>query len=350
MSLKDISKPVVFFSHSSRDSKALIKLKELILDKVDNKIDIFLTCDGQSIRFGTNWVSEIENALDRASIFFVFLTESSIMSKWVHFEAGYGYRRNVNVIPVGFLGVEISSLSPPLGLLQGFTIESNKTCDNILSILEKELKIKHTDKFSEAEYSAIISTGMSHAVSSLGSMGLILHNIEIYLNVDQLIIPGIEYRQNVYLDLEVYLCKHDNVPFIKDNAILLNGLSINAKPSPKKVAFTLEIEPDMFYIYSSTLPQIVSFLTTRDFYGTSITFLLQEDIRIISDIHRVSGKLNDAGITIVDFGAYLYKDLIFSMENARYSRIDIVLNRDNIDVSTIRELFGMLLDSNIINY
>ena len=59
----NIDKPTLFFSHSSKDSKVLSKLKDLILEKCNNSINIFLSSDGESIPFGRNWIHEIEDAL-----------------------------------------------------------------------------------------------------------------------------------------------------------------------------------------------------------------------------------------------------------------------------------------------
>lgn len=36
-----------------------------------------------------------------AKIMFVFVTENSISSGWIYFEAGYAYSNGIQVIPVG---------------------------------------------------------------------------------------------------------------------------------------------------------------------------------------------------------------------------------------------------------
>ena len=56
-------KPIAFFSHSSRDKEALGRLKDLFVEKTGGTIEIFLSSDGQSIKFGRNWVHRIEEAL-----------------------------------------------------------------------------------------------------------------------------------------------------------------------------------------------------------------------------------------------------------------------------------------------
>lgn len=84
-----MNKPVVFFSHSSKDKAVLAKLKELFVEKAGATIEVFLSSDGQSIPLGRNWVHRVEEGLKTAKVMLVFLTPSSLESSWIFFEAGY---------------------------------------------------------------------------------------------------------------------------------------------------------------------------------------------------------------------------------------------------------------------
>lgn len=44
---------------------------------------------------------KVEEGLQVAKIMFVFVTENSISSGWIYFEAGYAYSNGIQVIPVG---------------------------------------------------------------------------------------------------------------------------------------------------------------------------------------------------------------------------------------------------------
>jgi hypothetical protein len=125
-----VTRPTVFFSHSSHDRKLLTKLKELVVTKTGGSIDIFLSSDGQSIPFGRNWAHRVEQALGTAKAMFVFITPTSIRSSWLYFESGYAYSKGISVVPVGLLGVELSAVNPPLSLLQGFNITSADGLNN----------------------------------------------------------------------------------------------------------------------------------------------------------------------------------------------------------------------------
>jgi len=144
-----MDKPIVFFSHSSRDAEALIRLRELFIQKTGGTIDVFLSSDGQSIPFGRNWVHKVEQALDQAKLMVVFVTPNSVGSQWLYFEAGYAYSKGLRVVPVGFRGINLTSLTPPLSLLQGFNINSKDSLDNLISLVNDEFNYKHQQNFTK---------------------------------------------------------------------------------------------------------------------------------------------------------------------------------------------------------
>lgn len=142
-----MSKPVIFFSHSSRDAAPLARLKELFVAKTGGTIDVFLSSDGQSIPLGRNWVHRIEEALAECRIMMAFLSPFSIQSNWLYFEAGFVYSKNIEVIPLGFLGVDLNSLHLHLSLLQGFNITSSDGLDNIINVANKSFEHQHREIF-----------------------------------------------------------------------------------------------------------------------------------------------------------------------------------------------------------
>lgn len=113
-----MSKPTIFFSHSSRDKEVMKRLKGFFVEKTGGTVEVFLSSDGQSIPLGRNWVYKVQEGLEEAALLVVFITPNSISSNWVYFEAGYSYSKGVRVIPTGFLGVDLSQLGPPLSLLR----------------------------------------------------------------------------------------------------------------------------------------------------------------------------------------------------------------------------------------
>ena len=151
-----MEKPTIFFSHSSKDKDLVMSIKSKIDKETSSVLDIFMSSDGQSIPFGTNWIHKIEEGLQLAKIMFVFVTENSVSSGWIYFEAGYAYSKGIQVIPVG-IGIDIGSLKAPLNLLQGFNITSNDSINNFISIINKKFDYHFKESFSENDYYEVIS-------------------------------------------------------------------------------------------------------------------------------------------------------------------------------------------------
>jgi hypothetical protein len=150
-----MDKPIVFLSHSSKDSEALNRLKTALEAKTHGTIDFFLSSDGESIPFGRNWVATIQQALERATLTFVFLSPQSVNSGWVHFESGFVYGKGIKVIPVAMPGLDLKQVPAPLNLLQGFNVHSHESLNNIFAVLNNEFKSTHQDFFSKESFDSI---------------------------------------------------------------------------------------------------------------------------------------------------------------------------------------------------
>ena len=152
-----MDKPVIFFSHSSKDRDIILPLKDKLGKITSGTVDIFMSSDGQSIPFGSNWIHKVEEGLKEARIMFVFVTEASLSSGWIYFEAGFAYSKGIQVVPVG-IGVNIGSLKPPLNLLQGFNITSGDSLNNFVSIINREFSCSFPESFVEDDFYAIQKT------------------------------------------------------------------------------------------------------------------------------------------------------------------------------------------------
>jgi len=174
-----VNKPTVFFSHSSKDSDAILSIKSRLDGITGGVLEIFQSSDGQSIPFGRNWVHKIEDGLKQATIMFVFVTPNSITSNWIYFEAGFAYSKDIDVIPVG-LGVDIALLKAPLNLLQGFNITSNDGLNNIVSIINRKYDYRFAESFTDEDFD-IISSKQDGSFSEIDlkdifmSMGCTIH-------------------------------------------------------------------------------------------------------------------------------------------------------------------------------
>lgn len=152
-------KPVVFFSHTSKDRDALIELRRMVLDVTAESVEIFLSSDGESIPFGKNWLYKIEEALNQSKLMFIFLSSNSVLSNWVAFEAGHAYSKGINVVPVGIKQYDLLKAPPPFSLLQGFNINSEDGLNNILHTINKVFGFKdNSELFNRESYDRFLGT------------------------------------------------------------------------------------------------------------------------------------------------------------------------------------------------
>jgi hypothetical protein len=130
-------KPLVFFSHSSRDADTLVRLRAFLLDRTAGEVEIFLSSDGESLTYGRDWATQIVAKLHEARAVFAFLSPHSLTSQWLFFEAGMAFERKTDVIPVGLRGVDARAASAPLGPLQGFNLDRPRGLTKLLHLVSR---------------------------------------------------------------------------------------------------------------------------------------------------------------------------------------------------------------------
>jgi hypothetical protein len=151
------TKPIVFFSHSSKDSLPVNRMAEIYRRKTMGTVQAFVSSDGQSIQLGHEWQRTIVDALASAKLMFVLVTPRSLDSKWVYFESGYALARGIRVIPVAWLGTRLRDLPSPLSLLQGFEIESAQSMNRLIEETNSEFELNLESDFGEADLGSILS-------------------------------------------------------------------------------------------------------------------------------------------------------------------------------------------------
>ncbi len=154
-------KPTIFFSHSSLDMDRIKPIKDHIISETGNAVQIFLSSDGASIPFGKSWLREIEDALINCKLMFVWLTPASVKSSWIYFESGYAYSRGIKVVPLGFDGVKLEDVSPPLSILQGFNIFSASSLNNIVAVINDEFHLSFPAFFDDEYFLEFVESKAS---------------------------------------------------------------------------------------------------------------------------------------------------------------------------------------------
>ena len=238
-----MSKPTIFFSHSSKDKEIVLAIKNKLLKYTSNTIDIFQSSDGESIPFGTNWIHKVEDGLKCSKVMFVFVTENSISSGWLYFEAGFAYSKGIHVIPVG-LGINIGELKAPLNLLQGYNITSADSLNNFITILNREFKYDFAPQFTLADYDQIISLLASSGVLDT-QINKIVKSIKYTFNGTYYDSPGNKKTRDckgIFENIKKYLVEHSinySLTSIyrygqdKDSCVAVRGIKIIYELSSK---------------------------------------------------------------------------------------------------------------------
>lgn len=256
-----MDKPVIFFSHSSKDRDIILPLKDKIGKVTGGTIDIFMSSDGQSIPFGSNWIHKVEEGLKDAKIMFVFITETSLSSGWIYFEAGFAYSKDIQVVPVG-IGINIGSLKPPLNLLQGFNITSGDSLNNFISIINRSFSYSFPESFDEEDFYAIQKAieGNNGGISKIRDFmsGAFFDMVPKYTESD-----GSEVKHDIdsiYEKIVEYL-DSNSIPYSKytsqsgDISITVEGIKLkyHKKSDESKESFFIQNHNNSFIRYSISL-------------------------------------------------------------------------------------------------
>lgn len=254
-----MKKETIFFSHSSRDKEALNYLKTIIDEKTGGTLNIFLSSDGESIPFGTNWIHSIEQGLNEAIIMYIFVTPNSVKSDWIYFESGFAYSKGVKVIPVGF-GIDICELRPPLNLLQGFNLTSHEGLNNIIKTINDECETKFPENFQESEYNKLEKCSIFYNRKSLQKY-IDCFVVALFTDADgkgenkREFVP---YADRAYAKIKEIFEK-EKCKYIENKDVLLSGgfYISKVKSTSDNIVLRVSIEPDSLILYFSKIVELL---------------------------------------------------------------------------------------------
>lgn len=324
-----MKKETIFFSHSSRDKEAMNYLKNMIDKKTSGILNIFLSSDGESIPFGTNWIHSIEQGLNEAIIMYIFITPNSIKSNWIYFESGFAYSKKVRVIPIGF-GIDISELRPPLNLLQGFNLTSYEGLNNIIKIINDECQTKFSEDFQESDYLKL--NNYSNFINSKQSWKFVnCFTTSIYrytmINTDRQEITIVPKAEQAYEKMKSMIENEDGYSENKFS-ILTSGLYIHKKENELE----LEIDPNSLCLH---FPKIIEALNSAYEEEKNMHYIdvkLESDYMLNNNHIKISAIIgNDKRFEFVrkrdvSYPIYKFMDLeFFIYENKSKLNKDVYL-------------------------
>ena len=294
--------PTVFFSHAAEDAPALARLKELFEAHTDGAVQVFLSSDGESIPFGRNWVKRMEEALQQAGMMVVFVTPASVHSKWIYFEAGHAYAQGLRVVPVGFMGVDLADVPPPLGLLQGFNIESEDGLDNLLALTNEAFGHTHPLAFTEDDYQELVTVAGGIQSGLLSGPSSVLGYFSVEVGADHLAMPPDEALATIGDDL-----KSRGLDYIAESGLTLMGMRVDVRQD-REVMFY--VEPIALHRYAPLVESLCNLIRQEPVGVSDLGLELGLKTSVRSD-HGSRGRLLDSGITQVDRYWLAYESVEF---------------------------------------
>jgi len=358
-----MSKPTVFFSHSSKDSQPLARLKDRFVSATGGSIDIFLSSDGQSIPLGRNWVHRIEEALISARLMFIFVTANSLRSKWIFFESGFAYSKGIRVIPIGFLGADLAELAPPLSLLQGFNIRSEEGLNNIIAVVNDEFTHKHQPSFTIQDFKDIVGVSAEGGASPFGEYGRFVRDIRVVRSRDEgtraISWNSEEYAKETRKELAEAL-NVDGVPYeASSDSFEIQGANITIRRSSRELVWEMHIDPGTAEKNIEIASKLAVALRGPETRGMYITFEFAPSVYCEGRSHIISGKLS--GIASLAPNLYFrYGDLEFKatreLEWAGAARVLgpaclVVGSRTSVpSLGAVRDIICALFEKGILHF
>lgn len=353
---ENMSKPKIFFSHSSKDKEILSRLKDLFVEKTGGTIEVFLSSDGQSIPFGKNWVHRVQEALEQTTLMVVFLTPNSLKSNWIYFETGFVYSKGVRVVPVGFIGTDLSLLPPPLSLLQGFNISNHDGLDNLIALVNDAFSHQHKSNFTETEYRELISFGDQTTLHPLGEFLPLIEEVSIIINNRN----DFNYEAIEGIDRAKQVLNEESIEYRESEKRLeLFGVSIYTRDgqSPKLINF--EIDPSLM---DKTLPIVKAILKKireQGIEGVRFRFDFIDGISCIKGNHKITARLYGTGVMYGDKEQLIFNDLSFHLSNLMCffpmeeskkgtTYLSITPNTNEIHIDDIANLLDLLFKKKVL--
>lgn len=121
-----IKKPIVFISHATSDAEFASAVKQELEKVFADGVNVFVTSSPGAIPVGMDWLSDIEQKLEKANAVIAIVTPVSIERPWLWFEIGATWLKSrsgdCNIYPLCAPEVELSDLPPPLDRLQALSM------------------------------------------------------------------------------------------------------------------------------------------------------------------------------------------------------------------------------------
>ena len=350
-----MSKPTIFFSHSSHDQNQLVRLKELFIEKTGGSIDVFLSSDGQSIPLGRNWVHQIEQALEHTPLMVVFVSPNFLRSSWLFFESGFAYSKKIRVVPVGFLGLDLAMLPPPLSLLQGFNIVSESGLNNLIAVANEVFDHSHLEAFNAEEFQEVCGGQAIHSSTTFGDNGKFIDQIQVDLSAKE----GLSYPASDAMTRIADLFDRKNLKYERsEHHINLHGISLTIRRGNTPPTITIDVDPTLADVAIPIIETAIREVKSSGVNGTKMSLQFIPTVGCILARYKITGRTYGTDVTLAEKDCLVKGDIKFNIGRQRWFGNERVregppylimeLLGDGIPCNQVRELVSLLFDRGIL--
>jgi len=344
-------KPIVFLSHSSKDKNRLIALKGLLEDRFRGAAQFFLSSDGESLPLGKNWVSEISDALAKAKLMFLFLSENSVNSRWVHFEAGYAYANRIDVVPVCLPGLDLDDVGAPLHLLQGFNLHSASTLSNLVEKCNKVCGLDMDKVFSISDFNSVFGPSELQAEAYFGQWTVGVSELEL---VGEPALPA-STDFNAVGELEKVYLRHGEHPTCtrySETNRQLESVGVFFKQSERDEPGAYRVEatfsPELLHLHAAIFDEW--YRSRGHTYDLRARIWFTPDVAGIYERHKLTTKLYRSDIEVAVAGQLKLKEFTFVVSRDSGRPLLHFGYCGNLTQLPLRDVLGILFQRGVLLY
>ncbi len=142
---KSDMRTIIFVSHAHEDEAFASAIKTWLEDNLNDSfdfIDVFVSSNRASVPIGAIWFDTLRKNLNNAAICLCLVSPHSIERRWLYFESGATFFKQVPVVPVCLGGVRIKDLRPPLFFSRAIELPSQEGETSLMEMIAKKANRK----------------------------------------------------------------------------------------------------------------------------------------------------------------------------------------------------------------
>jgi hypothetical protein len=286
------------------------------------------------------------------------VTPNSLRSNWLHFESGYAYSKNIQVIPVG-IGIDLTAVGAPLNLLQGFNITSEAGLNNLIAVVNEAFGHAHAESFTIEDFHVIKTSGRLSMNTTLGPHTNAIK--EITVRVPKANLNGSTPTSAIKvlattLEAEALELSTD------EKSIKTQGMSLYAQEGNGPDEIRIDLDPAVADVAFPLIDRLVKIITPTGMSKIPIRIDFFEGIEAVQQHHSLTGRLFGMGVRISPGGELEFKSLSFSIAHLLHLGVGISQSRrgcayvkfttseESVCLADVRDLLDILFDREVLSF